>query len=39
MGFFEKMKKYNYNDVNNKEGEIEIFEENHMFVVHICVCV
>lgn len=25
--------------VNNKEGEIEIFEENHMFVVHICVCV
>lgn len=24
--------------VNNKEGEIEIFEENHMFVVHICVC-
>ena len=25
--------------VNNKEGEIEIFKENHMFVVHICVCV
>lgn len=25
--------------VNNKEGEIEIFEENHMLVVHICVCV
>ena len=25
--------------VNNKEGEREIFEENHMFVVHICVCV
>ena len=25
--------------VNNKGGEIEIFEENHMFVVHICVCV
>lgn len=25
--------------VNNNEGEIEIFEENHMFVVHICVCV
>ena len=25
--------------VNNKEGEIEIFEENHMFVVHISVCV
>lgn len=25
--------------VNNKEGEIEIFEENHMFVVHICACV
>ena len=25
--------------VNNKKGEIEIFEENHMFVVHICVCV
>ena len=25
--------------VKNKEGEIEIFEENHMFVVHICVCV
>ena len=25
--------------VNNKEGEIEIFEENHMFVVHICVCI
>ena len=25
--------------VNNKEGEIEIFEENQMFVVHICVCV
>lgn len=25
--------------VNNKEGEIEIFEENHMFAVHICVCV
>lgn len=25
--------------VNNKEGEIEIFEENHVFVVHICVCV
>lgn len=25
--------------VNNKEGEIEIFEENHMFVVYICVCV
>lgn len=24
--------------VNNKEGEIEIFEENHMLVVHICVC-
>ena len=23
--------------VNNKEGEIEIFEENHMFVVNICV--
>ena len=25
--------------VNNKEGEIEIFEENHMLVVHICACV
>lgn len=25
--------------VKNKKGEIEIFEENHMFVVHICVCV
>ena len=25
--------------VKNKKGEIEIFEENHMFVVHICACV
>lgn len=25
--------------VKNNKGEIEIFEENHMFVVHICVCV
>lgn len=25
--------------VKNKKGEIEIFEENHMLVVHICVCV
>lgn len=25
--------------VKNKKGEIEIFEENHMFVVHICVCI
>lgn len=25
--------------VKNKKGEIEIFEENHMFVVHVCVCV
>lgn len=25
--------------VKNKKGAIEIFEENHMFVVHICVCV
>lgn len=25
--------------VQYKEGEIEVFEENHMFVVHICMCV
>ena len=25
--------------VKNKKGEREIFEENHMFVVHICACV
>lgn len=25
--------------VQYKEGEMEVFEENHMFVVHICMCV
>ena len=25
--------------VQYKEGEIEVFEENHMFVVHICMCI